>query len=278
VSPPWSSWLADRLRVFVHPQHLVLLRIKRGLKPLAVDRQLIPLAVAEGEAPWEPALSSLRTALEKPGWQGLVPTVVLANHFVRYAVIPWNDELAGRDEQQAYLRHCFELAYGEASRQWDLRMSAGGVGKPALASAIPQALLAGLEAELERAGMRCRAIYPHLMLTANQAISQVREGSFCLVAIERGRACLALIEHGAWRAVRNLPMAQEELAHLPALIRRESIIHGLDTGHWQVVCHWPESDHGEGPVIGTQPVRTIACKPWTGDFDDHAYRLAMWHE
>lgn len=278
MSPPWSSWRADRLRIFVHPEHLVLLRIKRGLKPLAVDRQLIPLPPAEGEAPWQPALSSLMTALEKPEWQDLVPTVVLANHFVRYAVIPWNDELAGQDEQQAYLRHCFELAYGEPSRQWDLRMSAGGVGQPALASAIPQAFLADLQAELERAGMRCRAIYPHLMLAANQAIHEVRERSFCLVAIERGRVCLALIEHGAWRAVRNLPMAQEELAHLPALIRRESIIHGLDTEHWRVVCHWPESDPGEVSVIGTQPVRTVACKSWTGDFDHEAYRLAMWHE
>lgn len=274
----WSRLFADRLRIFMHPDHLVLLRIRRGLKPQVVDKQLIVLRAANHDEPWQPALLALKQALARPEWQRLAPTVVIANHFVRYTVIPWNADLAGAAEQQAYLRHCFQLAYGDPSKQWDLRMSPAGVGQSTLASAIPQALLMGLHAELERAGMKARAIYPHLMITANQAASQVRERSLCLVAIEGGRVCIALIENGAWRAVRNVVMEQTMLEQIPALIRRESIIQGLDTASWPVFYHWPESDHAEGMLVGEPAAKPIETKPWAGHFDHHAYRLAMWNE
>jgi hypothetical protein len=278
VSPHWSRLFADNLRIFMHPQHLVLLRIRRGLKAQVVDKQLIALQTANQDEPWQPALLALKQALAKPGWQGLAPAVVLANHFVRYTVIPWNADLAGAAEQQAYLRHCFQLAYGDTSKQWDLRMSPAGVGQSTLASAIPQALLAGLHTELELAGMKARAIHPHLMIAANQAASQVRERSLCLVAIEGGRVCIALIENGAWRAVRNVTMEQTMLQQIPALIRRESIIQGLDTASWPVFYHWPESDNAEGLLVGESSAQPIETKTWAGHFDHHAYRLAMWHE
>jgi len=50
-------------------------------------------------------------------------TVILSNHFLRYALVPWRAELADAKEDLSFARHCFTKVYGKAAQQWKLRLS-----------------------------------------------------------------------------------------------------------------------------------------------------------
>jgi len=269
--------LRDELRILIQPQRLVMLRLKHRFgNESIIDRHDLALTPTE-EGPdtglkpmfqdlWRPAVSALRSALSDSRWQQVIPTIVLSSHFVRYAVIPWNAELANAAERDAYLRHCFMLAYGETARHWDLRLSPAGFGQPALASGIGAPLLEAIRIELEQAGLAAHNIHPNLVLAANETLAYLGKKnagmSLCFVSLEPGRLCLGLVENGQWRSLKSLAAEADVSAQLQALIQRESIMAGLDTSHWPVIIHCSGFEDTEqiflrGRMVKVVPVITV---------------------
>jgi hypothetical protein len=81
---------------------------------LTVGEKRYPCDPAYGTEPWHGALEALKGVT----WPRARVTVVLSNHFVRYALVPWSAALATPAEEQAYLRHHFAKIPGAASRAW----------------------------------------------------------------------------------------------------------------------------------------------------------------
>jgi hypothetical protein len=156
---------------------------------------------AFGAEPWQGAVAALKT-LE---WtQACRVTVVLSNHFVRYAVLPWSDALAGAAEEEAYLRHHFAKIHGERAKSWALRASEGPRGKLRLASAIDTALLGELRSAFPKSGKaKLVSVQPELMSEFNARRAALPQSGAWLVLAEPGRACVALHTAGGWRAVQN---------------------------------------------------------------------------
>jgi len=243
--------------VFINPQRMVFLRITRslnnGLKQQIVDKQVIdlPQNIADKcheSQDWKILTKHLKQALNNTKWQGTMPTVIVSNQFARYAIIPWNTELAVEAERQAYMQHCFNLVYGEPAKAWDLRMSEPDFGKPAIASAIHLSLLTALHDVFAEAGMTLSAVYPQLMLAINQTISEVKKQkkalSFWLIAIQSERVCLTLLIDGGWRLVKNVSIEADVSTQVTALIQRE-IVNSNISDEMPVLLYWPESRNNQ---------------------------------
>src|SRR4051812_21753070 len=116
-----SRLFPDHVTVFLAPDHVLA-----GGRTVACDP-------AFGAEPWHGALAALR-ALE---WQARSRvTLGLSNHFVRYALVPWDKALADPAEEEAYVRHHFAKIHGERAKSWSLRWSAEAGDAPRLASAV----------------------------------------------------------------------------------------------------------------------------------------------
>lgn len=258
----FNTLFKDELRVFIQPSRIELLRLKRslksGLKQQLVHQQVIDVAKNTDAAAarkdqaeqWSDLIATLRNTLKNEKWHGARPKVVLSNHFVRYAVIPWNIELSNGIERQAYLSHCFSLAFGEAIKNWDLRTKDSSFGKSTIASAVPNELLLTLHDAFQQVNMRLAAIYPHLPLAVNQSLKQLKKrnlgqlDSFWFVAIQNDRVCVALIEDGSWRLIKNMLMENDVSLQVTALIQRE-IVNCNVSAKPPVLLHWPEYDHSQ---------------------------------
>ena len=130
--------------------------------------------------------------------------VVLSNHLVRYALVPWSASLADPAEEEAYVRHHFTRIHGERAKRWALRWSEDGAGAPRLASAVDADLLEAVKTSFPAAGKaRLVSIQPALMAAANRARRALPAGGAWLVVAEPDRACVALYGAGGWRAVQN---------------------------------------------------------------------------
>jgi hypothetical protein len=267
VLHPWfklmglKSLFFNELCLFIQPQRIILLQlnrpIKHGLKPLLMHKQVVelPLEVGVNSAlkQQQAIIQALAQVLTSAQYQKTVVSVVLSNHFARYAIIPWNAALTAESERQAFMQHCFSLAYGEPAKTWNLCMNPPDFGKNTIASAIAQSFLQDLQGVFANAGVALRAVHPHLMLAINQTLSQVKkhhqDSSFWLVAVQSGQLCLAVVERGDWRLVKNVVLNIDVSAQVGALIQREMVNSNIQE-NWLKFLYWPESNYMQAITLG----------------------------
>lgn len=135
-------------------------------------------------------------------------TVVLSNHFVRYALVPWSDSLAGPAEEEAYVRHHFARIYGERAKGWAVRASPDRGAR--LCSAVDASLLESVKSAFRGKKAKVVSIQPALMAGFNRVRKSIPRGGAWLVAAEPGRACVALYA-GGWRSVQNARGAWQDI-------------------------------------------------------------------
>jgi len=166
------------------------------VSPLFRERLLIHLGPEEG------AVAAFKEAL--PLDSKCDVTVVVSNHYVRYALVPWSEALTSAAEEEAYLRHHFAKIHGERAKAWALRASEAPHGTPRLASAVDKALIDALKACFPPKGKsRLVSVQPALMAVFNGARGAIPKGGAWLALAEPERACVALHMGGTWRAVQS---------------------------------------------------------------------------
>jgi hypothetical protein len=129
--------------------------------------------------------------------------VVLPNHFVRYALVPWSAALSGAAEESAYVRHHFVRIYGERAKAWSFRASPSSGGAPRLCSAVDTALIEELKKIFSRGKGKLVSVQPELMATFNRWRGKVPAAGAWLVMAQPERACIGLHAKGNWQAVQN---------------------------------------------------------------------------
>lgn len=223
-----SPWLREPLQIVLAPDRVTWQSPGRRLALRAADRlpgapRSVQVAAADGGAPWQPALAALESALPAALGGRAVATVVLSNQFLRYALVPWRDELAGVDENLSYARHCLAKVYGQPARAWEIRLAQQAPGQPRLASAVDAELLEGLRGVLQRADVRVRSIQPHLMAACNGARRQLRRRSAWLALLEPGHLTLARLQQGRWASLRSQRLDGRWRDELVPILEREAL-------------------------------------------------------
>lgn len=254
----------DRLRIGLAPDRLVLAGYRRALRTRLVREEVVP--VPAGEPPhWQAALDALPAALGRPGPGRPEVTVILSNHFVRYALLPWNASLKTDAEWAALARHRLEAVHGPAAGSWALRICETAPRGARIASTADTALLDALEARLAECRADLVSVQPYLMAVFNRVRAEIGNESCWLVIAESGRLTLALIERGSWRALRSRRIGDGWQAGLPDLLERESAVLALERPCLQAVVHTPEAfDAGLHEAREVRDV-TLAASSASGD-------------
>lgn len=181
-------WTAE-LRVGLAPEGAVLARTPRGF----------------GKAPVFSSFSgaNLETVLSAQPKVRTDLHVVLSNHYLRYAVLPWSAALKNDAEWQAFATHAFETTHGRAARDWTITCAPAERGAPRLACAVDTTRISEIRAACERLPhIRLVSIKPYLAAAFERMRSAIDEAPTWLAVIEEGRAVLALVAKGRWIAVR----------------------------------------------------------------------------
>ena len=224
------SW-RDRLLVSLEPAALRWVRLAGAWAHRVTDQRSIEVDPADGRGAWHGAAGALGRAAES--WRGerLRVSVVLSNHFVRYAIVPAPGGASGPDEEQALARFHFARIHGERAQAWELRLGRGRSGSPRLACAIDKDLFAAVKSCFPaQSRARLVSLQPYLMSAFNLWRSRMPKAGAWFLLPEDGRACLALHARGAWRAVQNVRGAFLAPQDWEALLERERHRAGVDAG------------------------------------------------
>jgi hypothetical protein len=204
-------WRNKQLRVGLAPDRIYITGGK------SVD-------VASDDGSWAAAAEALPAILvDKKG----AAAVVLADQFVRYALLPYNETLKTLEQWQALAAHRFNTLHGPRAAEWQISVTETAPLGPRLACAVDRALITRLADVFAAAGMHLASVQPFLVAAFNRIRKSVGNGSCWIVVEEPGRLTLALIQRGMWVAIRGRRADKSWRNVLPEILERESAFLGL---------------------------------------------------
>lgn len=206
------SWRSKHLRIGLGPDRILV----SGAK--AID-------VPQGDGGWRAALPALDPVLAER--KGAEASVVLADAFARYVLLPWNETLKSAEQWLALARHRFAGLHGARAAEWEVKVSETAPGGARLACAIDKELLEQMKGKFSAAELRLVSVQPFLVAGYNRIRASVGGGSCWVVVEERGRLTLVLIERGAWLAIRSRRCDERWRLMLPEMLERESAFLGI---------------------------------------------------
>jgi hypothetical protein len=197
VSPLWR----DEIAIYLAPRRVTLARMKRGVRPQFVRTQ-DSAVIGERIGGWDAAIGVLGGCLVDPIWNNAACRIIIANHWIRFAIVPWSDALSDGDERLLLAQHCLSKIYGDVVSQWCVTLNEAPPGRPQVACAMPRALLDDIERHTESCGLRIRSIQPQLVAAFNCWRAQLPGAGGWFVTLEEGSLAAAHLSHGAWDTVR----------------------------------------------------------------------------
>ncbi|WP_342246944.1 hypothetical protein [Pseudomonas sp. OTU5201] len=193
------------------------------------DRQWLGSADFDcvGGLAWPAALAALESLLAKRKPVRAALRVVLSSHYTRFCLVPWSEAINTPEELAGYARLCFEDIYGALGEGWSLRLSPEAAGRPRLAAAMPDELLAQLRTLAKASGLQLASVQPYLMAAFNRFRAALTRDDFLFLVAEPSRASLLLARGGCWNSVRSVALDDSDTA-LNDLIAREGELQGLE--------------------------------------------------
>lgn len=223
----------NELSIVLCPEQIGLLRTERkltlrGYQHYVRARKIIPCetgsrAEKPGEKPWSRAVEALESALPSIISRKMEVNVVLSNHFMQYALVPWVDKLSD-DEEMALAQHCFREMYGNSADSLRVRISPGRAGMAAVASAVDTSLLDELNKLTKRMRLGLKSIQPHLMVAYNSCRASLEGRSAWVALLEPDNLCLAVLQKGQLAWIRKMRITDDWHEALPALLEREAYL------------------------------------------------------
>ena len=200
------------------------LRIGLGAKRVMVSgAKAVELAAGED---WRPAVAALPEILK--AHKSRDASLVLADQFVRYALLPWNETLKSTEQWLALARHRFAGLHGAArAAEWEVKVTETAPAGPQLSCAVDRALVNALTHKFSAQGIRLVSVQPFLVAAYNRIRATVGNASCWVVVEERGRLTLVLIQRGAWLAIRSRRCDERWRLMLPEMLERESAFLGI---------------------------------------------------
>ncbi|HYD55905.1 MAG TPA: hypothetical protein VEB41_03255 [Burkholderiales bacterium] len=195
-------------------------------KILLSTGESVEVAQREDGAPeWQAAIDALEKTL--PALKGQEATIVLADRFVRYALLPWSDTLKTHEQWLNLARHRFSAIHGPMANEWEIKFAGTAPAGPRVACAADRGLIDELGSRSVAHQVRLVSVVPFLVAAFNK-VRDMTGGSCWLVVEEPGRLTLALFLKGVWVAIRSRRADERWRRVLPEIIERESAFLGLE--------------------------------------------------
>ena len=203
-------WPKKHLRIGLGPDRIMVAGAK------AID-------VPEADGGWEAPLKILAEAIKPNSGEA---SIVLADQFARYVLLPWNETLKTPEQWLALAKHRFAGLHGARAAEWQIKVTETAPAGPRLACAVDRILIEKMVSVFSANGAKLVSVQPFLVAAYNRIRATVGNSSCWVVVEEPGRLTLVLIQRGAWLAIRSRRCDERWRIVLPEILERESAFLG----------------------------------------------------
>lgn len=187
-------------------------------------------AKATSGEPWVSSVQCLARALAAAGRGGAAVEVVLADPFVRYALVPWNRDLVSDAERQALAAASFKQLFGAMADRWQVTVDEQPAGKASFACAVDRALIESVRELCKGNRMRLRSVQPFFAQRFNRNRHRITPPTCWVGSLDAGRLTLAMRSEGNWTGIRTVRTVENSTAELATVLRQESAALGAALG------------------------------------------------
>ncbi len=212
MSPLWR----DEVGAYLSPHRLCLVRMKRGAKPTHVAEHELRFEDVKTDS-WAAALEAFASMLAQPPWAGARTRVVIADHWARYAIVPWAAALNSAQERLAHGRQLLTSLYGEAVAAWDLRTSDAPPQATRVVCAVPRELIAGVGAACAAHGSALLSLQPQLVAAYEAWRHCLPQANAWFVSVEQGSLAAARLGRHGWDRVHGVRIGSDWMRELKRL-------------------------------------------------------------
>ena len=186
----------------------------------------------DGDGGWEAPVKVLPEIM-KPHSGEL--SIVLADQFVRYVLLPWNETLKSGEQWLALAKHRFAGLHGAArAAEWEVKVSETAPAGARLACAVDKALIDALKKQFLSSEIHLASVQPFLVAAFNRIRAEL---AVTTVVMDMNRA----EDIAAWlsdeglvvidRAQTNKPQV-EDYERFMAALRGGVLFHSGDRWYW----------------------------------------------
>ncbi|MEZ5500656.1 MAG: hypothetical protein R3E77_14685 [Steroidobacteraceae bacterium] len=217
MSPLWR----DEVGICLTPHSVLLNRVARGLHPKVVASETLEIHET-GSGSWTTAVVRLRQALQDTRWQNANLRIVVADMWARYCIIPPHPELATDEERLRFGEHSLREIFGESMKDWASQLARTADDRPAIACALPRAMLEEILEISSAARLKLLSLQPHLVYAFNRVHDRIPDDSAWFVSIYDSTLSAVRIEARCWAEVRSVRIGKnwaDEIKRLQAFGR-----------------------------------------------------------
>ena len=271
----------EELRVVLCRDELQLVRLAskitlRGRLYTLSEKKKISFETDPDSTPlWTDALKKLESVLTSIEKKTDFADIVLANHFLRYAVVVGDKALKSEAEQIAFVKHRFGQLYGETANTWDIRIDQEYPGAPYIASAVDRGLIDQLRELFQRVNIKLHSVQPCLMKAYNLSQSAFDNKNAWFVMYEHGNLCLSWLSDGYLSTVRTIKVGIDWQEKLTEIIDRETYLSEMDTSTKEIYLMSFDEKKLEIPKNADWKIYKINPEIPLGLFEHYDERFAL---
>ncbi|MYM90383.1 hypothetical protein GTP91_24825 [Rugamonas sp. FT82W] len=150
--------------------------------------------------------------------------IVLADAFVRYAVLPWSEKLSGQQEVEALARIRLEELFGTAVAAWDIVVDRREFGHGGLVCAVAPNFPNLLRECCAAHNLTLRSLMPDFMERYNRLRGQIKAIEFLYASVADGRCQIAYRNDTGWHSMRAVSMREHSAEALTDILQREILL------------------------------------------------------
>ena len=190
---------------------------------------------------------ALEKWLDAQELKGQHASVVLSNHFVRYALIPWSDTLLSVQEEDILFRTKFEELYGDMD-DWQVLANAPEYGKARIVCAVHQVLIHRINEIWKTKGIKGGSIVPYFVACWNRWQRSFHQRGGMIAVAEMQSVVIGCFGKNGWSSLRSISVSPTS-TNLSDIVFRE----GLLQRHSSPIPVWIHTlaplPSGENPFI-----------------------------
>ena len=221
--PLWRK----ELRVVLCPDKVIVVAMTSGLRRKLVSQAILPV-ISDNTADWHPAIDTLDRWLAENDQGKAEVRILLSSCFVRFAMIPFSENVNNYAERLTVAGLLFESVYGESAKQWKLTLDKEEYDEPCLAAAIDVELLDALNQTISSRQLKTLSLLPYVASAFSAFNKQIRVDDGLFVVLDHGQAVLFVIKEGKVVGVRKTLLGTNYGERdVVSLLQREMLISGL---------------------------------------------------
>lgn len=211
----------DRLHVFLAPSRVILTHAHRGIKPSPPTRHSAECE-HKPDSGYESPLAQLEQMITNADGADLF--ITLSNHFMRYAVLGPQKNIANLAELQTYAGFHMREVFGERAADWMTSVSVWDPLTGGVCAALERSLFERLEELAVRRKVRLRYVEPYLTAAFDHWHKRFGNRRAWFVLVEAGCLCLILLKNGSWQRVSSQRVVEYVEDELLAALDQEAIL------------------------------------------------------